>query len=101
VRVCSSEFDVRVLRRAARRVYHAALAAVAGFASGSASGSAAVISGFQGAGAAALVVEAAEGELRRGGADARPRALHLLTWLGAGGPFAPYSPAPKVRNMGS
>ena len=59
------------VRRAARRVYHAALAAVAGPGSGSGSATA---SGFRGGEAAALALDAAEAELRRGGADARHRA---------------------------
>ena len=81
-------------QKAARRVYNAALAAAAAAAAGDGAASA---TGFAGADAAPLALAAAEAELGRGGADARPRALHVLVWLGAGGPFTPYAPPTKVR----
>ena len=71
--------------KAARRVYTAALTA-AGTRS----------AGFAGAEAARLAVDAAEAELARGGQDARQRALHALTWLGAGGAFTPYEAMAQV-----
>lgn len=43
------------------------------------------------AAAAEIVIAYAETELRRGGKDAAPRALHCLAWLGSGAPeFVPY-----------
>jgi hypothetical protein len=40
--------------------------------------------------AASLALAYAESELSRGGNEAPMRALHVLAWLGSGGPFMPF-----------
>ncbi len=85
--------------KAARRAYDAALAAAAAELS-QAQGS--VSAGGSGAAdslaaASEIVVAYAEMELKRGGKDAAPRALHALVWLGSGAPeFTPYRPPPEA-----
>ena len=45
--------------------------------------------------AAGLALAFAECELRRGGNEARPRAVHVLAWLGMGGPFTAFKTPQK------
>lgn len=45
--------------------------------------------------AAGLALAFAECELRRGGNEARPRAVHVLAWLGTGGPFTAFKSPQK------
>lgn len=45
--------------------------------------------------AASLALAYAESDLSRGGNEAPARALHVLTWLGTGGPFVPFKPPGK------
>lgn len=46
--------------------------------------------------AAPLALGYAEAELRKGGSEAVPRALHILTWLGVGGAYS----KPPARQKG-
>ncbi|DBA66769.1 TPA: hypothetical protein ACH3X2_001915 [Trebouxia sp. C0005] len=45
--------------------------------------------------AASLALAYAESELSRGGIEAPMRALHVLAWLGSGGPFTPFKSPSK------
>ena len=45
--------------------------------------------------AASLALTYAESELARGGNEATARALHVLAWLGGGGPFTPFKASAK------
>lgn len=85
--------------KTARRAYDAALAAAAAELSQAQSSVSAGGSGAADSLAAAseIVVAYAEMELKRGGKDAAPRALHALVWLGSGAPeYAPYKPPPDA-----
>ncbi len=48
--------------------------------------------------AASLALMYGESELSRGGNEAPLRALHVLAWLGSGGPFVPFK-SPGKGNM--
>ena len=41
---------------------------------------------------ASLALAFAESELRRGGNQGKPRAVHVLAWLGRGSAFQPFKP---------
>lgn len=47
--------------------------------------------------AASLALAYAESELSRGGVEAPVRALHVLAWLGTGGPFTPFKSPGKGK----
>ena len=47
--------------------------------------------------AASLALAYAESELSRGGIEAPLRALHVLAWLGSGGPFIPFKSPGKGK----
>ncbi len=49
--------------------------------------------------AASLALAYAESELSRGGNEAPMRALHVLAWLGSGGPFMPFKPPGKGKML--
>ena len=54
--------------------------------------------------AASLALAYGESELSRGGNEAPMRALHVLAWLGSGGPFMPFKPpgkgiSPNIHEM--
>lgn len=51
--------------------------------------------------AASLALTYAESELARGGNEAPARALHVLAWLGAGGPFTPFKASAKGGSYAS
>ena len=44
---------------------------------------------------ASLALAYTESELARGGNEAPARALHVLAWLGSGGPFTPFKAPDK------
>lgn len=49
--------------------------------------------------AASLALAYAESELSRGGIEAPMRALHVLAWLGSGGPFTPFKSPSKGKML--
>ena len=51
--------------------------------------------------AALLALPAAELEVAGKGADAAARALHILTWLGAGGAYAAFRTQPDLTTSSS